>query len=68
MSSTSEPIPVCEVAEEAVADVKEPNNAAGQIMNLLTEIGSNEMLHNPKYDEKFQPWFWEPSSGHVMTV
>lgn len=66
MTETAEPVPVCEVAEEAVAE--EPSDAAGQIMNLLTEIGSNEMLQNPKYDEKFQPWFWEPSSGKLMTV
>ena len=61
--------PVCEVAEEAVAVPEElPSSPAGAIMNLLSEIGSNEMLQNPLYDEKFQPWFWEHSSGKLMTV
>ena len=70
---------VCEIAEEATdlhdeqreaPNVSSPStkiSPAGQIMSLLTEIGSNEMLQ-PKYDEKFQPWFWEPSSGRLMTV
>ena len=69
---------VCEVAQEAVPtddDQKTEEgltssdniSPAGQIMNLLTEIGSNDMLQS-KYDAKFQPWFWEPSSGRLIHI
>ena len=66
---------VCEVAQEAVPNDEElkteissdNTSPAGQIMNLLTEIGSNDMLQS-KYDAKFQPWFWEPSSGRLIHI
>ena len=58
----------CEVAQEAETynntDEKK-SEAAGKIMTLLSEIGSNEMLTSL---EQFEPWFWEPSQGKLMTV
>ena len=58
----------CEVAQEAETynntDEKK-SEAAGKIMTLLSEIGSNEMLTSL---EQFEPWFWEPSHGKLMTV
>lgn len=62
-------VPV-EVAKEAesINGHKEHTDqeTAGQILSLLSEIGSNEMLTCDK--EKFEPWFWEPSAGRLMTV
>jgi hypothetical protein len=58
----------CEVAQEAETynDTDEKKSeAAGKIMTLLSEIGSNEMLTSL---EQFEPWFWEPSHGKLMTV
>ena len=58
----------CEVAEEAeTINAAEENKSetAGKIMSLLSEIGSNEVLTST---EHFQPWFWEPSHGKLMTV
>jgi len=58
----------CEVAQEAETynDTDEKKSeAAGKIMSLLSEIGSNEMLTSL---EQFEPWFWEPSHGKLMTV
>ena len=36
---------------------------AKKIIELLSEIGSNQML-----DENFHPWFWDHSSGKLQTV
>ena len=58
----------CEVAQEAESYIDgddKKSEAAGKIMSLLSEIGSNEMLASV---EHFQPWFWEPSHGKLMTV
>ena len=42
-----------------------PRNAdeARQILALISEIGSNQMLK-----EDFHPWFWEPNPAKLMTV
>ena len=58
----------CEIAEEADAVIvaeESKSETAGKIMSLLSEIGSNEVLTST---EHFQPWFWEPSHGKLMTV
>lgn len=39
------------------------NQTAEKIISLLSEIGSNQMLH-----DDFHPWFWEHSQGKLMTV
>ena len=36
---------------------------AQKILSLLSEIGSNQMLH-----DDFHPWFWDASQGKLMTV
>ena len=36
---------------------------AEKILSLLSEIGSNQMLH-----DNFHPWFWDSSQGKLMTV
>ena len=43
--------------------MKAEGETAGQILALLSEIGSNQMLK-----DEFHPWFWDPSSGRLMTV
>ena len=37
---------------------------AGKILNLISEIGSNDMLCN----DQFHPWFWEHSPGKLINV
>ena len=36
---------------------------ARQIIALISEIGSNQMLK-----DDFHPWFWEPNPAKLMTV
>ena len=50
---------------ESPIDVKQPATA-DKILALLSEIGSNQILS--KDNSEFQPWFWEPLQGEVMTV
>ncbi len=38
-------------------------STADKILELLSEIGSHQMLH-----DDFHPWFWEPNAGKLMTV
>jgi len=40
------------------------NDTAGRILNLISEIGSNDMLTN----EQFHPWFWDSSPGKLINV
>ena len=65
------PVEVAEEAESAnLEDADNKNEAAGQIMTLLSQIGSSEMLNcEPSaLEQRFQPWFWEPNQGKLMTV
>ena len=43
---------------------------AGKILSLLSEIGSSEMLtcEASALEQRFQPWFWGPNQGKLMTV
>merc|ERR1719215_142363 len=77
-NSTSDAEP-CEVAEEAaespteVTEVKQTakhEGDAGKILSLLSEIGSSEMLtcEASALEQRFQPWFWGPNQGKLMTV
>lgn len=54
--------------DHEVKSVQDPTTAK-QIMSLMSDIGSNELFYNhSSHLETFQPWFWESSSGKLMTV
>lgn len=51
----------------AVVSVKDEK--AGRILALISEIGTNEMLSSEqKKGQDFHPWFWDHSSGKLVTV
>ena len=68
-STTSVPLAVEEPQLLAGARTP-PQQDASQILELISEIGSNQILANVARpsENDFHPWFWEPSQGRMMTV
>ena len=62
-----------EIGTEAIEQAPQEINGntdetAGKILNLISEIGANDMLTSDSSIDKFQPFFWIDSPGKLINV
>ena len=58
-----------EATEQAPQEINgNTDETAGKILNLISEIGANDMLTSDSSIDKFQPFFWIDSPGKLINV